>query len=326
MPDTPALVELVVSSLAQAELPAELQRCTPAERGTFARLREAFLAAGTAHIQQLLSETWLQAGLSFRDAEQQQRLLASGSLPELVEHSQARAFFFMRKPPGMRLRFLLPQQEQVQPIVSWLEHARDEGLFEQFEYGIYDPETHQFGGPRGLDIFHGFSTCDSLSVLKFEALEAAGRASIDRRVLSLLVLNDLVARVAEDPWEQWDVWSEMELTGRRVDPDSEVAQQLRQDLDSNRELLRSLLFSREEVLAELLPEERALVDGYAQANVEVARALREAARARELSCGPRKILPFFVIFHWNRLGLELDEQVALTFFQWEELDPKRRRP
>jgi len=142
-------------------------------------------------------------------------------------------------------------------------------------------------------------------------------------VLSLLAVNDLIARVAEDPWEQWDVWSEMRLTGRLVDHRSDDAVQLREDLDQNREILEPLLLRREEVIADLTPEEKELVDTYTRCNQSVAGAFREAARARKLSWGPRKILPFFIIFHWNRLGLSMDEQVAFSFFMFELLNPKR---
>jgi hypothetical protein len=137
-------------------------------------------------------------------------------------------------------------------------------------------------------------------------------------------MNDLVSRVAEDSWEQWDVWCEMRLTGRLVDPDSDAAADLREDLEDNRALLEPLLFRRQEVIDDLSPDEVAIAGAYMQGNESVAGALREAGRGRALGCSPRKILPFFVVFHWNRIGLGVAEQVALSFFMFELLDPKRR--
>jgi thiopeptide-type bacteriocin biosynthesis protein len=330
-----AILDAVVASFAGEGLPLDLNTWSPTELGTFARARDAFLAAGAEQVRRMLApESWLQVGLSFADPDQAARFLSAGTLAGAVEGWQADGlvdqFFFMNKPPGMRLRFSLPHggeraERAERAIVAFLDRARDRKLVERHEFGIYDQETHQFGGPAGIEIFHRFSTCDSLAISKFRALEADARTSIDQSVFSLLAMNDLVARVAEDPWEQWDVWCEMRLTGRLVDPASETAAELRENLDRNRDLLEPLVRRREEIAAGLGPEEKALVDAYARGNQVVADAFREAGRARTLAHGPRKILPFFIVFHWNRLDLSIDEQVAFSFFMFELLDPKREQ-
>lgn len=324
------IIDAVIASFTGAPLPSD--EWTPAERGVMARVRDAFLAAGAEHVRRMFgSETWLQVGLSFRDAEQARRFQSAGLLPETVEMLLAEGlinhFFFMNKPPGMRLRFSIPGGgvEAERRVLDLLVRARGADLIESHEFGIYDQETHQFGGPAGIDIFHRFSTHDSLAILKYRALEADGRITIDQSVLSLLAMNDLIGRVAEDAWEQWDVWCEMRLTGRLVDGTSEVAAELRQNLDQNLALLEPLLFRRDEIIADLSPPERALFEAYTLANCAAACGFRDAGRTRALQHGPRKILPFFIIFHWNRLGLSIDEQVAFSFFMAELLSPKRVR-
>lgn len=325
MRDEPALVDRVVAAFAALALPAE--GSSPAELGELARIRDLFLAAGNAEVRRATaSESWLQVGLAFADEAQERRFRADLVDPvgQWLADGRLSDFFFMSKPPGMRLRFATSPGVDLEPdVVALLERARRSGDLERVEFGLYDQETHQFGGAAGIRIFHRFSTADCLAVLRFDALEAAGRASVDRSVLSLLAVTDLVSRVADDTWEQWDVWCEMRATGRLVEPDSDVATALREDLEQNRPLLEAVLERRPELVAELTDEERALVDAYAAVNQATADALREAARARTLAAPPRKILPFFVIFHWNRMGLEIDDQLALTFFLYELLNPRR---
>jgi len=328
--DSRSILDAVVASFAGAGVPDDLDSWSPTELGVFARLRAGFIAAGAEQARRMLSpDSWLQLGVAFADAAQARRFQSTALLREAVEAWLAEGlidgFFFMNKPPGMRLRFSVPGggERMERRIVDLLERARGEGLLARHEFGIYDQETHQFGGAAGIDIFHRFSTCDSLAILRFKELEAAAATTIDRSVLSLLAMNDLVARVAEDSWEQWDVWCEMRLTGRLVDPDGDAAADLREDLEDNRALLEPVLFRRQEIIDDLAPAEAAIVAATMRGNQSVADALREAARARALGSSPRKILPFFIVFHWNRIGLGIDEQVAFTFFMFELLDPKR---
>jgi thiopeptide-type bacteriocin biosynthesis protein len=330
--DHQSIVDAVVASFNGAAVPGLVDSWSPTELGVMARVRDAFLAAGTEHVRRMLaSESWLQVGLAFADAEQARRFQSASLLPAAVEMMLAEGlindFFFMNKPPGMRLRFSIANggEQAEDRIIELVTRARDAGLVEGHEFGIYDQETHQFGGAAGIDIFHQFSTHDSLAILKFRALEASGRITIDQSVLSLLAMNDLIARVAEDAWEQWDVWCEMRLTGRLVDATSEVAAELRQNMEENLALLEPLVFRRDEIIADLTAPEMELFEAYTLGNRAVASALREAGRARTLQHGPRKILPFFIIFHWNRLGLSIDEQVAFSFFMSELLSPKRER-
>lgn len=326
------MIAALVDRVANVELPTRGREWSPVELGVFAGLKEAFISAGLDRVQGTLwPHAWVQLGLSFADTEQGERFQSGALLREAVEQWRAAGlvgqFWFMNKPPGMRLRFFVPDPaSRVESrIISTLDHARQRGMLADYEFGVYDEETHQFGGAAGLAIFHEFSTYDSLGILRFKELRAAGDATIDETVLSLLVVNDLFAAVAGDAWEQWDIWCEMRLTGRLFERDREATDALREDLAENQELLRSLLFRRDEVIAELHPTEATLVETYAQGNRRVARALEQACRERKLSYGPRKLLPFFVVFHWNRIGLPIDEQVALCFFMHELLNPKHPR-
>ncbi len=326
------LVRGLIASFADAPALAADPGLSPTELGVLTGLREVFISAGIERVRRLVCPpAWLQLGVSFLDAEQGGRFVASGLLREAVEAWQQEGlvsqFWFMNKPPGLRLRFLVPggDPRAEAGVVALLDQACDLGLAVEHEFGLYDAEIHQFGGEAGLAIFHEFSTYDSLGILRFKEHKATGEATIDETVLSLLALGDLLAAVAGDPWEQWDVWCELRLTGRLVEDDDELTAALREGLDENRELLESLVFQRDEVLAELHPTEAAIVEDFGRGNLRVAEALARASRDRALGYPPRKLLPFFIIFHWNRMGLGIGDQVSLAFFMHELLNPKYPR-
>lgn len=326
----PPLVERVIESFAQTPVADAAPDLSISDQGQVATLREAFVAAGAAHVRQLATPTcWLQVGVSFHDATSARRFIALPALHQTIDRwlqeEYLEQFFFMRKAPGLRLRFALPHGTSESPIVEQLDQWRTIGVLQRYQFGLYDPETHQFGGPAGLDAIHRHATVDSLAYLQFADLHARGNATVDPLLFSLIVLHDLIGRVAEDPWEQWDVWCELRLTGRLVPPDGELGALLAEELADNRELLEAVLLHREDVLDELTPSERALVRAMASANATLVADWNAAIASRTLSCPPRKILPFLIIFHWNRVGLDLGEQMALTYFVEAMLNPKEAR-
>lgn len=303
--------------------------------GVLTQLREAFIAAGVERVRGLLRpHAWIQLDLSFTGPDQGRRFSASPRLRAAVERWRASGlvsqFWFMHKPPGMRLRFLIPDADPraEAEILAFMQEAEHDDLIDNHAFGMYDEELHQFGGETGLDLFHRFSTYDSLCVLRFREHEASGAATIDPTVLSLLALCDLFGRVTGDPWEQWDLWCELRITGRLFDADTPIPPELRAGLDDNRELLEAIVFEREAIIAGLEPVEAAIVAAYSRGNQELADGLAKAVGARALSFAPRKLLPFYVVFHWNRMGLSIDDQISLATFMFELLNPKylRRLP
>ena len=72
--------------------------------------------------------------------------------------------------------------------------------------------------------------------------------------------------------------------------------------------------------------DREIVRRYLRANSVVARELVRAHRAGELLYPPRQLLPFWIIFHWNRWGFGLNEQVTLAHGVEHLLSPKKELP
>ena len=146
--------------------------------------------------------------------------------------------------------------------------------------------------------------------------------AIDAMTFSLLVMCDLIAKIIEGEWEHWDVWCNMDLARRGVTIDGAVRESARAALAANRDMLEAIVFRPTELLEELDSEARRLVEDYFAHNAAVAEALNRAVRSGRLLYGVRKILPFYIIFHWNRLGLHRDKQLTLTLLMRGLLDPK----
>jgi thiopeptide-type bacteriocin biosynthesis protein len=63
---------------------------------------------------------------------------------------------------------------------------------------IYEPETHAFGGPEGMDATHELFPRDSRSILDYLARESNGNAD-KRRELSVLLCSAMM-RSAGQEW------------------------------------------------------------------------------------------------------------------------------
>jgi thiopeptide-type bacteriocin biosynthesis protein len=325
-----AALDAVLESFRAVGVPAPPAGEPPwsaAELGEIAHARELFVAAGTERVVRALgADRWLQVGVRCASDAQADAFLAGPLDTALRRWSEAGTvgqFFFMRKPPGVRLRFrgtgldttLLPE------LLALLAGEEAAKRITGHELGVYDEETHQFGGEVGLEIAHEHFDHDSRALFEIIRLEAQDADTTDRETLSLLVLNDLVAQVASDGWERWDVWRNMRLAGRlrTYGPEAEAA--LRGELEANHEALLQTLHPRE-ALAKLPPAEQKVLERYFAANTKVAARFADAARAGTLLYGARKILPFFVIFHWNRWGMDATTQFALTYFMESLQSPK----
>ena len=267
-----------------------------------------------------------QVGVRFTSDAQADHFLAGpldAALRGWREAGVVSQFFFMRKPPGIRLRFrgADPDARLLPELVALLSAEEKAKRVTGHELGVYDEETHQFGGEVGMEIAHEFFDHDSRALFDVVRLEAKSADTTDRATLSLLTLNDLVAQVAADGWERWDVWRNMRLAGRlrSYGPEAEAA--LRGELEANHEALVQTLHPRE-ALASLPAAEQEVLQRTFDANARIAARFAEAARAGTLLYGARKILPFFVIFHWNRWGMDATTQFALTYFMESLQSPK----
>jgi thiopeptide-type bacteriocin biosynthesis protein len=283
--------------------------------------RDAFIRGGLdalAARRSLAGHPWLQIGIrphtnpaTRADLCRQLASLARN----VLSNSLADDFFFMNKPPGMRLRFQAAARTDAArlaavvgtEIMRW----RAEGLIDHVEHGVYEPESQLFGGPRSMSFVHALFTVDSLMWLDYHACRAdEGDAISPAWLVSLAALQAVFAGLEIVGWEDIGVWESVrEVAGRRLRQDK-TSLPLFPEVSSE---LRDAWSRRDALAGELRPAVRAIVAEYDSALLEGAARWRSGYFCRPgASLGARAAAAFFVIFHWNRGGLSSSEQALLA--------------
>jgi thiopeptide-type bacteriocin biosynthesis protein len=289
-----------------------------------ANLTERFVNAG---VRALAASppfpSWLQLGVSFEPSRGERAALAATArfgeaLRRAVLRWRARGivgrFFFMNKPPGMRLRFETPPgtaAPEMQRVVSaWLQRQPEVA---RLDPSIYLAEEYQFGGARGAEVAHDYHAADSLLALQATYREERETISASTEILSLLVVCDLVRRMTGDAWEAWDLWRRMEITGRRPKVPRDTAAGM---ID----MVRPFVLQSDAILRRIAAADRRLVAAAYEANEQAAKAMHRLAAEGLLLFHLREIIPFWIVFHWNRWGVA--NQSALTIGIEGVLNPR----
>ena len=295
------------------------------ERGSdeFYQARDVFVRAGLEALAQRwqTSNNWLQIGI--RPREDREDLVPHGDLcrhiaclaRRLLIDSAVDNFFFMNKPPGMRLRFQTAAGRSSEHLADVLHGEvtrwREEGLIDYVEHGVYEPEGQLFGGPRSMSFVHALFTVDSLIWLDYHACRAVeGEAISPAWLVSLAVLRTVFAGLDITGWEDKGVWDCIrKMAGRRFEGEqvslpmyAEVAGEIR-DVWSRRDQIGDLLHAAVKPI--VASHDSVLLTGAAQ--------WRSGYFSQPTaSLGPRAAAAFYVIFHWNRAALSLTQQALLV--------------
>lgn len=262
-----------------------------------------------------LRNSWLQINVALErkegDALPCARALFKQLFPlinELRYHKVIDTFFFMRKPPDLRLRFLVNDPEG--SILTQLEHIlsklKDNGFVKYFFPSIYEPEIHQFGGIEAMDFVHAYFETDSIAWILLDELAALDQRTISTDTLVLAVMNDLFFRTLECSSEVWDVWCNL----ANLIPLSQE-----RPSETNALLLES-------ILPYVSNEERNILLDYIDANQKLSAGLLHIQRDGKLEYGLRAIFPFIATFHFNRHGLNYERQSILAGAMKKAWNPK----
>ncbi len=260
------------------------------------------------------SGDWQQAVIEFADRQSAERVAVSHLRPELAT-AQAdgliAGWFFTRKSPFWRLRYLPMESRARARLASVLDALTVEGQIIGWTAGIYEPEVLAFGGAAAMDVAHLLFHHDSRNVLDCLARpDTRGRGTPDlgRRELAILLCSVLLRAAGQDWFEQGDVWARV-LQHRSAEGTASPAGRLR--------ILRPAMYRLMTVDAS---PTGALVDGgplaaiagWSAAFERAGQRLADLARCGTLERGLRAVLTHHVIFHWNRLGLPYSEQSILA--------------
>ncbi|MEU7141631.1 thiopeptide-type bacteriocin biosynthesis protein [Nocardia sp. NPDC046473] len=209
--------------------------------------------------------------------------------------------FFVRKWPGLRLRFAGPDLDQtLTPVLSdWTAAAEGDGHIAGYWPAVYEPEQHRFGGPAAMAIAHRQWDRDSRLLLAYETLPAA--MTLDRYSFWAAAVNNLLELSLDDAAEVWDVWSRLGDLVSQAEPSAldVVPNPITPDL------ARHLSRISPELIASLDPGERRILQQVTVNNRLTADALTAVERRGELTVGKRSWLTAAANFQCNRWGLGL---------------------
>lgn len=324
---TRRLTALVLESLRGRDL-EDLCAGEPVTPEELAALRAAFIQAGTARIHQIANPvTWVQAHATLDPpGEQWLRLIARplrGIVQSWLDEGLITAFHFVHKPPGMRLRFLGARERLIPEVDALFGAMTREGALKAYARGVYDAEVYQFGGEAGLAAAHDFFTAESLAVLGFHELQIGQASRMGAPEFSLVLLDLFLRRITDDEWELWDLWCKMELTGRSLALTGEQRERAAASARAAGEAIARVLRDPGAGLERLPDAERSLLLAYREALPPIVSRVRALQHEGELLFPLREILPFWIIFHFNRMGFSGEDQSFLAFLMTCILSPKR---
>jgi thiopeptide-type bacteriocin biosynthesis protein len=228
----------------------------------------------------------------------------------LLDTGEAGDFFYMHKPPGLRLRFRAAAgtgAELSGRLTALLAGWQRSGLIDGWRPGVYEPEEHLFGGPVSMRSVHRIFTADSMAWLGFHT---AGRAAGPAWALSLAQIRALFRALRIDGWEDRDVWDRLRWqAGRRLSP----ATAARPELARLASALRSAWSARQGPAGQLSPAGAELAAAYQAAVLEEGKRWRTGYLASgDASVGARELAAFLIVFHWNRAGFPVTRQALLA--------------
>jgi thiopeptide-type bacteriocin biosynthesis protein len=210
-----------------------------------------------------------------------------------------RCFFFVRKDPGLRLRFSLraSHEDEVNEIESCLYNLKHRQYIRQWYPSVYEPETFKFGGPEAMEVVHAHFFTDSIAWWRWEKLRSQMKNSIASKLLSACILNDLFEQFLDGPEEVWDVWCRVaSLHGVSAINEGQATSAVR----------------IEHLIEQVTIEEKRILCLYSSCNEIMARRFRALHVRGKLLYAYRLVLPHMALYHWNRYDF-MPEDRALIF-------------
>jgi thiopeptide-type bacteriocin biosynthesis protein len=249
-----------------------------------------------------VTDRWVQIGLAPSDGRPDALF---GELTALVRDWRDRRlvddFFFMNKPPGVRVRFA-PAPGHAPFVRAALRRLVrrwcGSGLVADVVPGVYEPEVERFGGPAAMAHAHRMFTVDALTWLDFHARPRTTPAW----ALSLAMLRPVLDAMDIGPAREQAVWARVAAAGRLFPPGMTAPEAVVSGL---RNWWRRPGGLPEQEVGRLAAAHAAEVAPLAGA---WAGALRDLGQDEVV---PESVA-WYVVFHWNRAALSFGRQALLT--------------
>ncbi|MET8571908.1 methyltransferase, FxLD system [Streptomyces sp. NPDC004783] len=198
-------------------------------------------------------------------------------------------FHFLRKDAGVRLR-------TEQPATGLLDRLVADRVITGWTGGMYEPETHAFGGPEGMEVAHDVFCADSPAALAETGAPGA-------RERSVMLLSAMIREAGLDPFEAGDVYAQWAALRPPVTPPRGPA--LKQAVSAMRRLMNADAARRPEPEAGWVERVTTFEDA--------GRRLRRLAADGRLIRGIRGVIAHHAIFAFNRAGVPADMQAATAW-------------
>jgi protein-L-isoaspartate(D-aspartate) O-methyltransferase len=246
------------------------------------------------------SKSWHQHNVTFAERESGKRAMAKCLGPALLNAEEAgeiESWWFMNKQPWpLRYRGKRPS-----PLVQRaLDGLVDDGTVTTWAPGIYEPESIAFGGALSMEAAHDLFHEDSRHLLTYEPVPG----HLGRRETAVLLISAMM-RAANLGWfEQGDVWAK--AAALRA-PAEVLPAERAAALTAPMRILMTV-----DIRSLYRPD--GPLDGHAEWVAAYERAGTKLASLNSgggLSRGLRTVIAHHVIFHANRAGLPLHDQIAL---------------
>lgn len=270
---------------------------------------------------------WLQTDLLLTDPDRCDSVLANHLSPRM-RHAATQgvlaAWFFVRKRPWIRLRYqptarTLPADVR-QHLLAITTALQTEGHVSHGVHQIYEPEQFAFGGRSGMALAHRHFTADTACTTAYLAHVIAEPDRDRRREITLLLSSALMHAAGQERFEQGDIWAQVAQS--RGIPSSVLSQ----PSASAETMTRFLIVDPDHAVSQLGPPLADTATSWLEAFRTTGTALRELKDGGQLERGIRAVLAHWLIFHWNRLGLDIRTQAQLATAAAQNIfaDPSER--
>lgn len=189
--------------------------------------------------------------------------------------------WWIRKGDTVRLRLWRPDPNDIDRISN---AAQQHGA--HVHRGIYEPETHSFGGAAGIELAHRLAGRDSHHLAAH--LARHGRHP-HRNEIFLLLATRLMRAAGLDLEEQGDVWAR--IAAHRLPPDATAV--------TTRRAIRHLIFSGPDTPTSPLHH----APGWSDVVETAGRDLTKLAATAGLTRGVRAVIANLLLFMANRHGI-----------------------
>jgi len=299
------LEQAVLAVLAGRATGREAERVgLPAEH--LRELADRYRAAGRTVLEPG-AENWVQVNLTFPDYSIAENAMLDAIWPAIRRLDSDR-WWFVRKRPHWRLRLRPAANTTTAGLLDQVAAAFDpivsRRIIEGWSITHYEPETTAFGGSQSMRAVHDIFHADSNGYLEFRrASQDKPAERPDPRLVSLLINTHMFRAVGIETTEHGDIWARVVDQRPPLPPEPDLASLTAKASAAFRVDLRELTATDPRFSS---------AEAWAMNIAECGRRVGALWRAGAIDTGIRGILARVVIFHWNRIGLQVEQQSLLA--------------